>query len=137
MSTRRESREWALQILFQLDLNPSVKLDEVFSEFWKSRKAGKKARSYSEGLVLGVRQHINDLDTLLKEYADNWDIGRMGVVDRNVLRLSLYEMQYCDDVPAVVAINEAVDIVKYFSCTESGKFVNGILDRVRKTHLKK
>lgn len=137
MATRRESREWAVQILFQLDLNSSGDLPAVFSEFWKVRKADKKARGYSESMVSGVLKNIKDIDATLQKCADNWDIARMGVIDRNVLRLAIYEMQYCDDVPPVVAINEAVDIVKYFSSTESGKFANGILDRVRKTLIKR
>ena len=132
MSTRRESREWALQILFQQDLNFNKNLQELFLAFWRDKNADKKSKAYSELLVTGVCEHIEEIDTLLQKYAKNWDIARMGVIDRNVLRLAMYELQYSDDIPPIVVINEAVDIAKYFSSTDSGKFVNGILDRVHK-----
>lgn len=132
MSTRRDAREWAVQLLFQLDLNPSDKLEEVYKEFWSSRTVDKKSRQFTEERVSGVMNNIKDVDITLKKYTDNWEISRMGVVDRNVMRLALYEMMSCKDIPSAVIINEAVDIAKYFSTSESGKFVNGVLDRVRK-----
>jgi transcription antitermination protein NusB len=134
MATRRQCREWTLQLLFQLDVNPSEDLSGVFPTFWleKGKKADARARKFTEDLVSGVRGNLRDLDATIKGLAEHWDIGRMGIVDRNVLRMALFEMQHCADIPAAVSINEAVDIAKYFSSTESGKFVNGILDRARK-----
>lgn len=137
MSTRRDAREWAVQLLFQIDLNPTDKLDSALSVFWQDKKPGKNSQKYTELLVKGVCNSLAETDTILAAYAANWDIRRMGVVDRNILRLALYEMIHCDDVPLVVSINEAVDIAKYFSSIESGKFVNGILDRARKELEKK
>lgn len=131
MATRRHAREWGFQILFQLDMNPN-ELPVVFKEFWKTKKTDPKTRAFAEALVTGVRGHLAEIDAKIKEYAQNWDIKRMGAVERNVMRMALYEMLFCDDVPPVVAINEAVDITKYFGNAESGKFVNGILDRARK-----
>lgn len=132
MSTRRDAREWAIQLLFQIDLNPTDDLDKVLVAFWADKDAEDSASDYAENLVRGVHERLVETDELLAGYAENWDIRRMGVVDRNIMRLALYEMYHCDDVPLVVSINEAVDIAKYFSSSESGKFVNGILDRARK-----
>ncbi len=132
MSTRRDAREWAVQLLFQIDLNATDKLDRVLSAFWEDKESDEASRKYAEFLVKGVRGAIEEIDALLSKYADNWDINRMGVIDRNVLRLALFEMNNADEVPSVVSINEAVDLAKYFSSSESGKFVNGILDRARK-----
>ena len=131
MATRREAREWAIQLLFQLDLNPDD-LDRTLSMFWDGKKTDDKAREFAESLVRGVRENYSRIDGIIKKYAEHWDIGRMSVIDRNVLRMAIYEMLFCDDIPHVVSINEAVDIAKYFSSSESGKFVNGILDQIRK-----
>lgn len=132
MSTRRDAREFAVQMLFELDLNPSDRLDEVFSAFWREREAAAAARDFAQAIVAGVRNERKSIDDLIKSVSDNWDIRRMGVLDRNVIRMAVYEMLHHTDVPAAVAINEAVDIAKYFSSSESGKFVNGVLDRIRK-----
>jgi len=131
MTTRRRIREWTIQILFQLDMNPG-ELDAAFSAFWEGKSADRKARRFAEDLVRGVREHAAELDETISRYAEHWEVGRMGVVERNVIRLGLYEMLYREDIPPVVSINEAVDLANYFSSTESGHFVNGILDRACK-----
>jgi N utilization substance protein B len=121
-----------VQILFALDLNPG-ELDTVFRNFWvEHNKSDRKSRAFTETAVRGVVEHREEIDGRLKQHADNWDIRRMGVVERNVMRMAIYELLHCADIPAAVSINEAVDIAKYFSNTESGRFVNGILDRARK-----
>lgn len=131
MASRRQLREQALQLLFELDMG-SEKTDVVMERFWAGKKVDDKEKAFVNRIVCGVRENLVKLDTTLAGYAKNWDIKRMAVVDRNVLRMAIFEMTLCDDVPAVVAINEAVDIAKYFNSAESGKFVNGILDRLRK-----
>ena len=131
MATRRQAREWVVQILFNLDLN-KIPMDELFADFWKELKSSEKSRLFTQDHVRGVMEHIKDIDTELQSCATNWDIKRMGVIERNVMRMAIYEMLYCKDIPPVVSINEAVDIAKYFSSQESGKFVNGILDNIRK-----
>ena len=85
---------------------------------------------FAEPLIRGVLEHRDDLDALMISHADNWDLNRMAVVDRNILRLAAYEMLHREDIPPVVSINEAVDIAKKFSTEESGRFVNGILDKI-------
>src|SRR5665213_912198 len=89
------------------------------------------ARLFADKLIRGVLEHRDALDQRIQQQADNWDIRRMAVVDRNILRLAIYEMLFRDDIPPVVSINEAVDIAKRFSTQDSGKFVIGILDKIK------
>jgi len=91
-----------------------------------------KIRDFALPLIHGVMKHKSSIDETLKKVSDNWDLQRMAPVDKNILRLALYEMHFCPEVPPVVAINEAIEIAKNLSSHESGKFVNGILDRARK-----
>ena len=130
MATRRDAREWAVQLLFQLDMNPAES-DRTFATFWKELSPDPVSREFTEALVRGVMENLAAIDKTLADRAENWDIRRMGVVDRNVLRLAIYEIQFRPDIPAAVSINEAVDLAKYFSTVEAGKFVNGILDKIR------
>lgn len=130
MTTRRTTREWALQVLFHLDLNP-VEVDTALRDFWEGQEAvDAPSREFTESVVRGVTENRAAIDEKIAQYAENWDIRRMGVVDRNVLRMAIHEMLHRGDVPPIVSINEAVDIAKNFSSNESGRFVNGILDKV-------
>jgi N utilization substance protein B len=131
MSGRHESREWAVQFLFQRDFNAGD-LGEALEEFWKERQPVAKLRAFAEELVRGVEAHRAEIDALLQKYAENWEVRRMGGVDRNVMRVALFEMLHRPDIPPVVSINEAVELVKESGSDESGRFVNGILDRARK-----
>ena len=131
MATRRDAREWAVQMLFRLEMNPCDN-EKLFDEFFEERESDKKSRSFAEGLITGVRDNRKKIDATIVKYAKNWDLDRMAITDRNVIRIALYELMYCEDVPPPVVINEAVDIAKYFNKTESGRFVNGILDSIRK-----
>ena len=131
-TTRRAARESAIQLLFELDANPQQDLTAMFKRCWAARRLDEKGRAFTEHVVKGVRQNLKSIDQTIQKYAENWDIKRMAILDRNVIRMGIFEMLFCDDVPPVVSINEAVDIAKYFSSAESGRFVNGILDRLRK-----
>lgn len=133
MATRRDAREWALQIVFSLDLNPKAELAwSIDAFFLENPTKDLKNREFCEKLVRGVYAEQPTIDATLTKYAQHWRIARMAAVDRNVLRIALYELLFCPDVPPAVVINEAIDVAKYFSNTESGRFVNGILDRVRR-----
>jgi transcription antitermination protein NusB len=133
MATRRDAREWALQIVFSLDLNAKAELDWVLGDFFRENPTeDEKCRAFCEKLVRGVYAEQPALDATITKYAQHWRIERMAVVDRNVLRIALYELLFCPDVPPAVVINEAIDVAKYFSNADSGRFVNGILDRVRR-----
>ncbi|MGI6497128.1 MAG: transcription antitermination factor NusB [Kiritimatiellia bacterium] len=179
MATRREAREWALQLLFQLDFNPvaDADLDSVFAAFWEQQvrlilekeeddappepamlarnpfamaiapreraPSGKPysgpdivaspgLRRFSESLVRGTWANRNDIDARIESYSIDWPVYRMGAVDRNVLRLAMFEMFHAEETPPVVCINEAIDLAKFFSNSHSGSFVNGILDRAKR-----
>ena len=131
MGSRHLSRERALQILFQYDIHgkPGVWLDE----FWNEYKADEDVKTFAEQLVAGVLGHKKDLDALIGNYATNWKVSRMQIVDRNILRLGAYELLWLDDVPAKVTVNEAIELAKDFGDEEAAKFVNGILDKVLAT----
>ena len=134
MGSRHQSRERALQILFQYDIHgkPGLWLDE----FWKPLKDDEESRVFAERLVAGVQEHKKDLDVLIGGYATNWKISRMQIVDRNILRLGVYELLWLDDVPARVTINEAIELAKDFGDEEAAKFVNGVLDKILATEAK-
>ncbi|MCO5061316.1 MAG: transcription antitermination factor NusB [Kiritimatiellae bacterium] len=131
MSARRESRTLAVQFLFQRDFNAG-ELDEALLQFWSDHRSSKKVREFAESLIRGVEAERALLDKQLQQCADHWDIHRMGGVDRNVMRVALFEMLHRSDIPPVVSINEAVELAKELSSDESGRFVNGILDRARR-----
>jgi len=128
MTARHQARLLAAQFLFQRDFNTGD-LDEALSDFWAGRAAPPAVRAFAEDLIRGVEECRAELDERLRSYAEHWDLERMGAVDRNVMRLALYEMRRRDDIPPVVSINEAVELAKELSGLESGRFVNGILDR--------
>jgi N utilization substance protein B len=131
MGGRHEARQWAVQFLFQRDFNVGD-IESDLAGFWQDKKSNDKARLFAEELIKGVEAKKEELDRLIRKYAEHWDVKRMGAVDRNVMRVALYEMIHRPDIPPVVSINEAVEIAKDLSGVESGKFVNGILDRACK-----
>jgi len=156
--TRRQGREWALQMLCQEDLNPTGELNATIDNFWRQQwqireeavedaarapdtvvpepsdvqdlVAPKQIREFAESRVRGVLSALGDLDNSLAPHLDHWAMYRLGTVERNVLRLGAWELRHCHDIPAPVVINEAVDLAKYFSNAESGRFVNGVLDHL-------
>lgn len=131
MGFRRKGREYALQILFQLDITGNEQ-KTVISLFWKSREALETVRSFAEKIVFGVLKYKAKLDSLISSSAEHWRLDRMAVVDRNVLRVALYEFLWELDTPLVVIIDEAIEIAKKYGSEESGSFINGILDSVKK-----
>jgi N utilization substance protein B len=131
MGKRREGREAALQFLFSHDLN--TRLDDRDAEaFWVLRRTSPSVRAFAEELIAGVRSHLETLDTLIAPALDNFDIERVSAVERNILRIALFEMTHLQEIPAAVTINEAIEIAKRFGGNESGRFVNGVLDRIRR-----
>ena len=128
-AARRDAREWVVQMLFELDLNPK-ETEALFEHFWAEREPDEDARRFAEQAVADIMANREAIDGAIAKHADHWDLKRMKVIDRNVMRMGVYEILFRKDIPPVVSINEAVDIAKYFSSRESGKFVNGILDKV-------
>jgi transcription antitermination factor NusB len=136
MRRRTRARELAVQFLYQLDLRGDVSTDGL-GEFLELEAAEPEVGKFATRLALGTREHQAETDTCLKDVARNWDLGRMACVDRNVLRMAVFELLFCPDIPPKVTINEAIEIGKKFSTANSGAFINGILDRVRLDRLEK
>ena len=130
MSKRREGREAAVQYLYQLEVHGDRAAD-LHVDFWNLREAKTSVRDFASNLIAGVNAHIADVDERIKKYAINFEIGRLAAVDRNILRLAIYEMLYCMETPPIVAINEALEIAKKFGGEDSARFINGILDKVK------
>jgi N utilization substance protein B len=130
MGSRRRARELALQALFYADMNQSD-IDKVLENFCCQFTPSKRALPYFTRLVKGVSRTRNEIDAFIENFADHWKISRISCVDRNIIRIGVYELLYCPDIPSKVAINEAIDIGKKFGAEESGAFVNGILDSIR------
>ncbi len=130
MGSRRKSREAALQALFLMEMNPSNPLEQSLAVFLENFPVKKGSQPYFFRLVHGVWDQKKAIDRLIKDYAENWRIERMSGVDRNILRMAVYELVYCDDIPPRVAINEAIDLGKQYGTEESGAFINGILDSI-------
>jgi len=131
MGTRRKSRELALQALYQGEQAGQNGL-LVFEEFCAHFQVNKKSIPYAKKLLDGVQEKADAINQLISKYAENWRLERMSVIDRNILRLAVYEVHFQDDVPISVAINEAVEIAKRYSTDDSGPFINGILDSMAK-----
>jgi N utilization substance protein B len=129
---RRKSRELALQLLYQLDLQDEANPEPYLDEFWARHPVAPEIRAFVESLVRGTKLHQAKIDEVIGQYAENWDLDRMAVVDRNILRAGIFELLWTAETPAKVAINEALEVAKKFSTRESTRFINGMLDRVRK-----
>ena len=132
MRKRSKSRECALQMLYQIDIR-HADCQQILQEFWRDHQSTLDVKVFANRLVQGTMEHLTDIDPLIARHADNWNLKRMAVIDRNILRLGVHELMYLDDVPPKVCINEAIELAKRFGDAESGKFVNGILDAIHKT----
>ena len=125
-----------MQALFYMDMRSNVSV-EMLEHFCGNFSPSKKAQPFFLKLVNGVLGAKDELDTLIERFSKNWDINRMSGVDRNVMRIAVFELLYCDDIPPKVSINEAVDVGKKFGSEESGAFINGIMDSIREELEKK
>jgi N utilization substance protein B len=129
-STRREAREAALQVLYLKDVGRGA-LDGVPEAVWSDRPLTGKTRDFARRLADGVLAHQAQIDDLIKKVAQNWEMGRMATVDRGILRMAAWEILHEPETPINVIINEALEIAKKYSTSESSKFVNGILDKIK------
>ena len=132
MGKRRKSRELALQLLYQLDLQDAASAEPYLDEFWTRHPVDREVRDFADALVRGTKQHEGKIDEMISQYAENWELERMAVVDRNILRQGIFELLWMGEAPPKVAINEALEVSKKFSTQESSRFINGILDRIHK-----
>ncbi|GAB6907014.1 N utilization substance protein B homolog [Desulfosarcina cetonica] len=131
MGTRRISREQALQALFYMDMHHDAVDDDPVALFCSCFAKDKPAGPFFHRIVDGVRDHRETIDKEIERFSNNWKLSRMSCVDRNILRIAVFELLFCADIPPKVSINEAIDVGKRFGTEESGAFINGILDSIR------
>jgi len=134
MGLRRKAREYALQILFQFDVTRNRQ--DLTQHFWAQRKTIPAVQSFTDLLIEGVISNLDEIDGLIQLYTEHWSLGRIAIVDRNILRIAIYEVLYLEEIPAKVTINEAIEITKKYADENSGAFINGILDRIIKEESK-
>ena len=130
MGKRRKARELALMILYELEFRAG-EAKAILDTFWQDHLVPPDVRAFTESLVRGAVESGPELDRLIAANAAHWSLARIALVERNILRLAVYELVYRDDIPERVAINEAIELAKLYGSQESGAFVNGILDQIR------
>ena len=138
MRKRSLARDWALKILYQTDITQRAveRSVEAFpTQEENSETQEPEVFEFCKRLVFGVHEHLKEIDDKISQYATNWQFNRMAVIDRNILRLGVFELQYTIDIPPKVTINEAVELAKKYGDLDSSKFVNGILDNIHKTEV--
>lgn len=133
MRKRSKAREYALQMLYQMDIRHAL-APQIVEEFWRAHEPTGEVKEFANQLFSGTAAHLPQIDPVITRHADNWDLKRMAVIDRNILRLGVFELLYVDDAPPKVCINEAIELAKRFGDTETSKFINGILDAIHKAH---
>lgn len=140
MRRRTQARECALRILYQADITRRP-IDVAATSYWQDgelkdeEERNQEVITFANRLVLGVKGTLAEIDNKISEYATNWQLKRMAVIDRNILRLGVFELKHASDIPPKVAINEAVELAKKYGDLESSKFVNGILDKIHKKEI--
>ena len=137
MRKRTRAREAALKILYAVDITKEDP-EKCIDIFWESNDGEEREiKVFANALVSGVSKNKELIDKVISYYATNWQLKRMAVIDRNILRFATYELLFMEDIPPKVAINEAIDIAKKYGDKDSGKFVNGILDKINKMECKR
>ena len=135
MRKRSQARELALIILYQKDVT-AVAVEQKVRQYWEENpEVPAEVQEFSNRLVYGVTRELDAIDKKIAHYATNWQLKRIAMIDKNVLRLGVYELFYAPDIPPKVSINEAVELAKVYGDLESSKFVNGILDKIHKTEI--
>jgi len=129
MHQRRKAREIALQVLYELDVL-NITVNEAVRLFWNNFDAPEESKKFSTLLIEGTWDKREQIDGLISSCSENWSLARMSRVDRNILRMAVYELLHCPDIPPKVTLNEAIDIAKLYGSENSGSFINGILDAV-------
>jgi transcription antitermination factor NusB len=135
MRKRSVARECALKILYQIEMTSRTPENALIAFWEQEEEHPEDVRDFAAKIVLGIYANLSNIDEKLGEYATNWQLNRMAVIDRNVLRMGLYELKFNSDIPPKVAINEAVELAKKYGDHDSSKFVNGILDKVHKKEI--
>jgi len=133
---RKKSRGFALQVLYQLNITKQDVITALH-QFQENFLSNGGTDEFLKHLVLGVLEHCSELDRLIEKYSENWHLDRINIIDRNILRMALFELLYCEEIPPKVTINEAIDLGKQYGSEDSGSFINGILDRIQNEVVRK
>ena len=132
MGSRRKARECALQILFQLEFSPD-RLEEILQDYWSTQPVKAEIKEYATWLVEGIRQHRTEIDQTIEKASEHWRLDRMAMVDRNILRMAVFELIFEKTLPPPIIIDEAIEVARKYSGQEAAIFVNGILDGIYKS----
>lgn len=134
MRARTHARECALKILYQIEVTKCTPeaVSAAIDEYFQWNQEPEEVTAFTRLLVTGISTHVQQLDATIKKFAEHWELARMAIIDKNILRLGCFEILFVDDIPPKVSINEAIELGKKFGDIETAKFVNGILDRVFK-----
>jgi len=131
MGRRRKAREETLRILFRLEFE-NKQIEKTLNQYWESKKTSEEIKEYSTWLVNGIISDQAKIDNIIQQVSEHWRISRMALVDRNILRMAVFELLYEENIAPAIVINEAIEIAKKYSGDEAATFVNGILDAIRK-----
>ena len=135
MGKRHKAREHALQGLYMYEVSKST-IENIIEFEWLDGEISEEAEKFAVELIEGVVKQIEKIDSLITDYSKNWKFERISIIDKSILRLAIYEMLFIKDIPAIVTINECIDLGKTFGGENSGQFINGILDAVKKHELR-
>ena len=127
---RRKSREFALQVLYQWEITKKD-VTKILSESRGSFSGSEERDEFMNRLALGVLEHCQEIDQLIEKYSENWRLARMDIIDRSILRMAVFELLHCEDIPPKATLNEAIELGKRYGSEDSGSFINGILDRIQ------
>ncbi len=136
MGKRRKSREIAIQVLYQLEMN-DIAAKNAIKSFWDTYQPLDDLKEFTNQIIYGVIKHRKRIDQIIAKTSDHWSLDRIAHVDRNILRAGIFEMLYCSDIPVKVTIDEAVELAKKFGTEHSSSFINGVLDKVAHQYSKK
>jgi N utilization substance protein B len=131
MGRRRKAREETLRILFRLEFE-NKQIEKTLNQYWESKKTTEEIKEYSTWLVNGIVSDQEKIDNIIQQVSEHWRISRMAIVDRNILRMAVFELLNEKNIAPAIIINEAIEIAKKYSGDEAATFVNGILDAIRK-----
>lgn len=131
MGRRRKAREHTLKILFQLEFENSED-EKTLSQYWKNKKVPGEIKDYGNWLIQGISSHRATIDNLIQSVSEHWRVTRMALIDRNILRMAVFELLFEENIAPAIVINEAIEIARKYSGDDAATFVNGILDAVRK-----
>jgi transcription antitermination factor NusB len=136
MRKRTTARECALKILYRIEIS-SESVESSINDFWPRENHSGEIMDFANNLVKGIYKNLQEINSMISKYADNWEIKRIAVIDKNIIRMGIFELLFMPDIPPKVSINEAIELAKKYGDVDSGKFVNGVLDKIREEQCKK